>query len=217
MNRWMIAHKVAAFWLAHTLLHILLKIVHHVSKQSMTWGGTELCRLFLDELKVMDMLRTFQQYFFMAAGDWAENLTEAVCVHTAQRGTLHEHSMQSMVDSSLKGTSVELDTNAANLKATLKVPSSQMPSRASQKRERTSQTSGAVSTSSEASQSTEAVQQLPSSCQAPVIIDGSQLKALDAVQLSYDVQWPLRLIVTQVQLYKAPQSKPCSLWLCMAA
>ena len=154
----------------------------------------------------MDLLRTFQQYFFMAAGDWAENLTDALCAHIAQCGTLHEHSVQSMVDSSLKGTSVELDSNAANLKAALKVPSSQVAAAS-----RASQTSGAAPSSSVDSHSTQAaaraatgnaVQQLPGSCQASVTTDSTQLKVLDAVQLSYDVQWPLRLIVTQVQLRK---------------
>ena len=170
--------------------------------------------MFLDELKVMDLLRTFQQYFFMAAGDWAENLTEALCAHIAQRSTLHEHSVQSMVDSSLKGTSVELDSNAANLKAALQVPSKQVlvASRTFPQQtavvSRASQTSGAAPSPSADSDGTpaavkapagNAAQQLPGSCQASVTIDSSQLKALDVVQLSFDVQWPLSLIVTQVQ------------------
>ena len=177
-----------------------------------------LCRLFVDELKVMNLLQTFQQYFFMAAGDWAENLTEAVCAHTAQHSTLHEHSMQSMVDSSLKGTSVELDSNAANLRATLKVlsctagtnraapTSGASPSPAS----RAPPTSEASTSTNEACQGTAAVgsraggsaaQQLPSNRPASVVIDNTQLNALDAVQLSFDVQWPLSLVVTQVQIH----------------
>ena len=182
--------------------------------QSMKQSVVVLRRVFIDELKVMNLLRTFQQYFFMAAGDWAQNLTDALCAHIARRGTLHEHSMQSMVDSSLKGTSVELDSNAANLKATLKVPSSPMAaaSRASPQQtavvSRASQTSGAAASSSANSYSTrapkaaasDAVQQLPGSCQASFTIDSTQLEALDAVQLSFDVQWPQSLIVTQVQL-----------------
>ena len=164
------------------------------------------CRVFLDELKIMDLLRTFQQYFFMAAGDWAENLTDSLCAHIAQRGVLHEHSVQSMVDSSLKGTSVELDSSAADLKAALKIPSSKTAAAS-----RASQTCGAALNSSAGSHSTQAaaraitgdaVQQLPGRCQASVTIDRTQLKALDAVQLSFDVQWPLSLIVTQVQLRK---------------
>ena len=187
------------------------------SMQSMSQSVVVLCRVFLDELKVMALLRTFQQYFFMAAGDWAENLTDALCAHIAQHGTLHEHSVQSMVDSSLKGTSVELDSNAANLKAALKGPCSQMAtaSRASPQQMavaiRASQTSGATPSSSADPHSAQAaataaagqaVQQLPGSCQASVTTDSTQLKALDAVQLSIEVQWPLSLIVTQVQLRK---------------
>lgn len=185
--------------------------------QSMKQSVVVSCRVFLDELKVMDLLRTFQQYFFMAAGDWAENLTDALCAHTAQRGMLHEHSLQSMADSSLKGTSVELDSNAANLKATLKAPSGHMAaaSRASPQQmvmvSRASQTSGAAPSSSADAHSTQAaaraaagnaVQQVPGSCQASVTIDSTQLKALDAVQLSFEVQWPISLIVTQVHLCK---------------
>lgn len=176
-----------------------------------------MCRLFLDELKFLDLLRTFQQYFFMAAGDWAENLTGALCAHTAQHGVLHEHSVQSMVEVSLKGTSVELDPNAANLKATLGVPSSQLAaasraaSRASPAQTavvgRASPTSGASPSTGTDSHSTEAtggdaVQQLPSSCQASVIINSIRIDALNAVQLSFDMQWPLSLIITQVQLCK---------------
>lgn len=173
-------------------------------------------RLFLDELKVMDLFQTMQQYFFMAAGDWAENLTEAVCAHTAQHSTLHEHSVQSMVDSSLKGTSVELDTNAANLRATLKVPTELTEAgRAKQKQapqgHRASPISRASPSTSVACPSTEAVasqagnstvQQLPSNSPASVVIDNTQLKALDAVRLSFDVQWPLSLVVTQVRAPK---------------
>ncbi|KAL3160660.1 hypothetical protein ABBQ32_010579 [Trebouxia sp. C0010 RCD-2024] len=185
-------------------------------------------RLFLDELKVMDMLQTFQQYFFMAAGDWAENLTEAVFAHTAQHSTLHEHSVQSMVDSSLKGTSVELDSNAVNLRATLNVPSHMAgassrastmqnqasPTRGASPASRASLTGDSSSSSSEACQGMAAVasraggsvtQQPPSNGPASVVIDNTQLKALDAVQLSFDVQWPLSLVVTQeaVQQYSA--------------
>ena len=150
-----------------------------------------LCRLFVDELKVMNLLQTLQQYFFMAAGDWAENLTEAVCAHTAQHSTLHEHSMQSMVDSSLKGTSVELDSNAANLRATLKVLSHTAGANRASPASRASPTSeGASPSTSEACQG-----------RAAVVIDNTQLHALHAVQLSFDVQWPLSLVVTQVQIH----------------
>lgn len=175
----------------------------------------------------MDMLQTFQQYFFMAAGDWAENLTEAVFAHTAQHSTLHEHSVQSMVDSSLKGTSVELDSNAVNLRATLNVPSHMAgassrastmqnqasPTRGASPASRASLTGDSSSSSSEACQGMAAVasraggsvtQQPPSNGPASVVIDNTQLKALDAVQLSFDVQWPLSLVVTQVQLYDVP-------------
>lgn len=180
---------------------------------------TVLYRLFLNELKLMDLLRTFQQYFFMAAGDWAENLTGALCSHTARHGVLHEHSVQSMVEVSLKGTSVELDPNAANLKVILRVPSSQLnaasraASRASPTRmavpSRASPTSGASPSTNVDTHSAEAasranagdaVQQLEG--QASVNIDSTQLNALDAVQLSFDMQWPQSLIVTQVQLCK---------------
>ena len=162
-------------------------------------------RLFIDELKVVSLFRTFQQFFFMAAGDWAENWTESLCAHTTQHGMLHEHSVQNMLDSSFKGTSVELDPDAANVRASLKLPVSHMAiaNRGSRAGgafpERTSPAShGASASKAEGSN----VQQQSSSHSTPVTIHVNQLNALEAVQLSFDVQWPLNLVVTQVQLRK---------------
>lgn len=146
------------------------------------------------------MLHTFQQYFFMAAGDWAENLAEALCAHTAQHGLLHEHSMQSMLDSSFKGTSVELDPSTANLRTFLKLPSSSMAvASLPQSRGSPGSSRPPPARSWATASSAGRAQQQPSNHNASVTVDGSQLKALEAVQLSFDVQWPLSLIITQVQ------------------
>ena len=63
----------------------------------------------MDELKVMYILRMLQWYFFRDARDWAEHLTEALCDATTQHDRLHEHSVQSMLDSSFKGGSLKQD------------------------------------------------------------------------------------------------------------
>ena len=136
----------------------------------------------MDELKVMDLLQMFQRYFFMDAGDWAEHLTEALCDATAQHDRLHEHSVQSMLDSSFKGSSVEQDQSSGNLRVSLQAPLSPALS------DRASPTPAVASHSQEAD----------SSHSRSVTVDNGRLKALEAVQLSCKVQWPLSLVVTQV-------------------
>ena len=163
---------------------------------------TVCCRLFIDELKVMSLFRTFQRYFFMAAGDWAESLNEALCAHTAQHGMLHEHSLQNMLDSSFKGTSVELDPNAANVRASLKLPVSHIG--VVNKASRAAGASASLGRTSSASPGASASKadgsKQSNSHSASAVIHNNQLNALEAVQLSYDVQWPLNLVVTQVWL-----------------
>ncbi|KAL0048524.1 hypothetical protein WJX82_005046 [Trebouxia sp. C0006] len=152
--------------------------------------------LFKDELRVMDTFRSFQRYFFMDAGDWAEHLIETLCDASAQHGMLHEHSVQSMLESSFKGSSAEHDASAANLRILLQIPSSQglsyeaSPSRsvASPQRDGTSP------------------DQPPSKGHSKSVhVDSRSLRALDTVQLSYDLEWPLALVITQeaVQQYSA--------------
>ena len=136
----------------------------------------------MDELKVMDLLQMFQRYFFMDAGDWAEHLTEALCDATAQHDRLHEHSVQSMLDSSFKGSSVEQDQSSGNWRVSLQAPlNPALPDRASPRPARTSHSQEAESSHSKS-----------------VKVDNGRLQALEAVQLSCEVQWPLSLVVTQV-------------------
>ncbi len=142
----------------------------------------------------MDTFRSFQRYFFMDAGDWAEHLIETLCDASAQHGMLHEHSVQSMLESSFKGSSAEHDASAANLRILLQIPSSQglsyeaSPSRsvASPQRDGTSP------------------DQPPSKGHSKSVhVDSRSLRALDTVQLSYDLEWPLALVITQVPLCQA--------------
>ncbi len=152
------------------------------------------CRLFKDELRVMDTFRSFQRYFFMDAGDWAEHLIETLSDASAQHGILHEHSVQSMLESSFKGSSAEHDATSANLRISLQIPPSQ------------GQSFEASPTQSEASP-----QRVGASPDHPpsrghsksVQVDNHSLRALDTVQLSYDLEWPLALVITQVLLCQA--------------
>ena len=171
----------------------------------------------------MDLFRGFQRYFFMAAGDWADNFAEALCSSAAQHGMLHEHSVQSMLEGSFKSTSAEQDSGAAKVRVSLEIPpSEQKPGQAvAQGR--------AVSTRAESGQPGALPGQLGASQDSTrasprqsgasplqhqgqdidiraVRIDNSQLKALEAVRLSFEAAWPLSLVVTQVSLH----DKPCS-------
>jgi len=149
------------------------------------------CRLFKDELKTMHSLRSFQRYFFMDAGDWAEHLTETLCDASAQHGILHEHSVQSMLESSFKGSSTEHDASAANLRISLQLPPSQGLSH-----EASPTRSGASLQRDGASPG-----QPPNGGHSrSVQVDNRSLRALDTVQLSYDLEWPLALVITQVAL-----------------
>ena len=142
----------------------------------------------MDELKIMDMLRSFQRYFFMAAGDWADNFTEALCSYTAQHSMLHEHSAQSMLDSSFKGTSVEHDTYASKVLIKLQLPSAKLAGRGTSARavaDRPLSEPSALQTSSTT---------------RSVNVDNSQLRAFESVCLSFEAAWPFSLIVTQVSL-----------------
>ena len=155
----------------------------------------------MDELKVMDLLRTFQRYFFMEAGDWAEHLTEALC--TAQHDVLHEHSVQSMVDNSFKGSSVEQDPAAAQLKVSLQTPSHALPRQAASSSRASPGQAGAFpeQAGSPSKQERGNTGQAPLSSisrTASVKVDNSQLRAFEAVRLSYEIAWPLSLVVTQV-------------------
>ncbi len=154
----------------------------------------------MDELKVMDLLRVFQRYFFMEAGDWAEHLTEALCATTAQHDTLHEHSVQSMLEGSFKGSSVEQDPSAAKLRVSLRLsPGQQLqPTRSRQ--------AAPASRASPQQAGAFPNQKQHSSCSRSVIVDSSQLKAFEAVHLSYEVDWPLSLVVTQVRLHQTLSS-----------
>ncbi len=152
------------------------------------------CRLFKDELRVMNTFRSFQRYFFMDAGDWAEHLTETLCDASAQHGILHEHSVQSMLESSFKGSSAEHDASAANLRISLQIPPSQ------------GQSFEASPSHSEASPQRNGASpgQPPSRGHSrSVQVDNHSLRALDTVQLSYDLEWPLALVITQVLLCQA--------------
>ncbi len=152
------------------------------------------CRLFKDELRVMDTFRSFQRYFFMDAGDWAEHLTETLCDALAQHGILHEHSVQHMLESSFKGSSAEHDASAANLRISLQIPSSQGLSHEafSSRFEASLQRDGASPDQSSSRGHSKSVQ-----------MDNHSLTALNAVQLSYDLEWPLALVITQVPLCQA--------------
>lgn len=157
------------------------------------------CRLFKDELRVMDAFRSFQQYFFMDAGDWADHLTETLCDASSQHGMLHEHSVQSMLESSFKGSSAEHDTTAANLRISLQIPPSQRLSHES------------PPTPSEASLQHNGAspgQQPSRGYGKSAHVDNRALRALDTVQLSYDLEWPLALVITQVLLCRAD----CRCW-----
>ncbi len=161
------------------------------------------CRLFKDELRVMDAFRSFQRYFFMDAGDWAEHLTETLCDASAQHGILHEHSVQSMLESSFKGSSAEHDATAANLKISLQIPLSQSLSHE------------ASPTPSEASLQHDGASpgQPPSRGHGKSVqVDNRSLRALDTVQLSYDLEWPLALVITQV-----PQCRAGCCCVCISA
>ena len=159
--------------LRRSICEIKFKHSNH-DKQSLKYSIV-LCRLFMDELKVVDLLRMLQWYFFKDAGDWAEHLTEAFCDATTQHDRLHEHSMQSMLDGSFKGGSVEQDQSSVNLRVSLQAPlDPALADRASHS------------------------QEAESSHSRSVMVVKSRLQALEAVQLSCEVQWPLSLVVTQV-------------------
>ncbi|KAL0023111.1 hypothetical protein WJX77_002676 [Trebouxia sp. C0004] len=152
--------------------------------------------LFKDELRLTDSLRSFQRYFFMDAGDWAEHLTETLCNASEQHGILHEHSVQSMLEGSFKGSSAEHDATAANLRISLQTPPSPGLSHT------------ASPTRSEASLQRDGAspgQPLSRGHSKSVQVDNRSLRALDIVHLSYDLKWPLALVITQeaVQLYSA--------------
>ena len=152
------------------------------------------CRLFKDELRVMDTFCSFQQYFFMDAGDWAEHLIETLCDASAQQGMLHEHSVQSILESSFKGSSAEHDATSANLRILLQIPPSQ------------GQSFEASPSRSEASLQRDGASpdQPPSKGHSKSVhVDNRSLRALDTVQLSYDLEWPLALVITQVPLCQA--------------
>ena len=152
------------------------------------------CRLFKHELRVMDAFRSFQRYFFMDAGDWAEHLTETLCDASAQHGILHEHSMQSMLDSSFKGSSADHDATAANLRISLQIaPSQSLSHEASSARSKASPQRDGASPN-----------QLPSRGHSKSVhVNNCLLRALDTVQLSYELEWPIALVITQVQLCRA--------------
>ena len=71
-----------------------------------------MCRLFLKELRLLDLLGALRRYFFMEAGDWAGVLTEGLCRLTAEGGDLQEHALQDTLSDALRGSSCEGDVYA---------------------------------------------------------------------------------------------------------
>ena len=135
----------------------------------------------------------------MAAGDWAEGLTDALTSSASQHSRLYEHSVQSMLEASFKGTSMEHDHNAKRLKLLLEQP---RPQSAAVHRHRALSAHSPWQPSASRAATPIALRRGLSSrdAAAGVKIDVDQLRAFDAIQLSYDVEWPLSLIVTQASL-----------------
>ena len=157
------------------------------------------CRLIRDEFKLNNLLHTLQQYFFMAAGDWAEGLTDALTTTASQHSRLYQHSVQIMLEASFKGTSMEHDSEARRLKVSLEQPKPE--STAVHRRRVLSAHSPGQPSSSRAATPSALRRGLSSrDAAAGVKIDVDQLRAFDAVQLSYDAEWPLSLIVTQASV-----------------
>ena len=71
-----------------------------------------ICRLFLKELRLLDLLAALRRYFFMEAGDWAGALTEGLCRLTAEGADLQEHALQDALSDALRGSSCEGDVYA---------------------------------------------------------------------------------------------------------
>ena len=161
-----------------------------------------LCRLIRDELKLTGLLHTLQQYFFMGAGDWADGLINALDRSASQHGRLYQHSVHSMLDASFKGSSMENDADAKRLKLLLQQPPAQS---AAVHRHRALYASNSEQPSPSRADVTSALRRRGIAqhggsrrdAAAGVKVDPEQLRAYDAVQLTYDVAWPLSLVVTQ--------------------
>lgn len=166
------------------------------------------CSLFRDELKLNSLLHTLRQFFFMGAGDWAEDLISNLASSTSQNSRLSQHSMQSILDASLKGSSVEHDAGGSRLTITMQQPTA--ASAASYRHRAQPKLSPRPSSSSRATAGSpsgrDSKQQKilrSSSSVAGIQIDTDQLRAFDAVQLAYDVPWPLSLVITQASVLSA--------------
>eukprot|EP00891_Asterochloris_glomerata_P006246 jgi/Astpho2/6246/Aster-x1359 len=162
--------------------------------------------LLLKELRLLDLLGALRRYFFMEAGDWAGALTEGLCRHTAEGGDLQEHALQDALADALRGSSCEGDMYTERLGVQLceGAPAVQA---AGHKREPAGSTPGGSMLSpirmraASPAGSSGAMHTRP----RPGLIGGirvhdDKLTALDTVQLTFQVDWPLSAVVTEESL-----------------
>ncbi|KAL4440506.1 hypothetical protein ABPG75_003507 [Micractinium tetrahymenae] len=76
-------------------------------------------RLFLDELKVLDHLEALRRFFFMGAGDWADALVAHLGAHADALVPVSAHQLEAALAEAIRGTSVESDPYAGNLRIRL--------------------------------------------------------------------------------------------------
>lgn len=137
----------------------------------------------------------------MGAGDWTDGLINALDSSASQHGRLYQHSVHSMLDASFKGSSMEHDADAKRLKLMLQQPAAQ--SAAVHRRRALSASNphqplpSRVDVTSALRRGTAQHEYSRRDAAAGVKVDTEQLRAYDAVQLTYDVAWPLSLVVTQ--------------------
>lgn len=62
------------------------------------------CRLFLDELKVLEHLEAMRRLFFMGAGDFGEALVAALGAHADSLAPLTQHGLERMVQDATRAS-----------------------------------------------------------------------------------------------------------------
>lgn len=140
----------------------------------------------------------------MGAGDWAEGVVHALISTASQHSRLHQHSVQSMLDASFKGSSVEHNPDASRLRICLEQPTASSSAAVLKQRALSafspSQSSSSRAVAAGALSREGQHQQTPRSrglSNPGLQIEIDQLRAFDVVQLSYDMEWPMSLVVTQ--------------------
>ncbi|GBG76862.1 hypothetical protein CBR_g23077 [Chara braunii] len=147
--------------------------------------------LLQEELFLQEHCKALRRYFFMHAGDWADNWAAALQSHAWGKNGVRQVEAQSLLEAALRASSCDADTYAERLRVRI----------VGRRVECAVALSGDGSTSASDTDSAWSSCVSNTTLQLPVA-DSHRLDAYDFIQLHYSVDWPVSLVLTPAVLLR---------------